>query len=146
MGSSYKLPGSIPTRRSAELKDWTSLWSSQWLSGQKFLKMQWLTLGERGYSFDNIGPSWSWDSQIDYIQIYTSAPESEHYKNNLQQLPKAQRLKIGSRLSWRHVQLQLGYLQAMLQTKQQDHLHICTIKASSKHNQRITKNNRLPTV
>ena len=49
-----KVPGSNPTRRSAGLRDPTSLRGSRWHSGQK-CKTQWLTSGEWGCPLDN-GP------------------------------------------------------------------------------------------
>ena len=49
-----KVPGSIPTRRSAGLWDPTSLRGSRWPSGRK-CKTQWLTSGEWGCPLDN-GP------------------------------------------------------------------------------------------
>ena len=49
-----KVPGSNPTRRSAGLRDPTSLRGSRWPSGRK-CKTQWLTSGEWGCPLDN-GP------------------------------------------------------------------------------------------
>ena len=39
-----------------------------------------------------------------------------------------------------------GPLQAILETRQQDDLHKCTIKPFTKHNQTTTKNNRTAAV
>ena len=59
------VPGSNTTRRSAWLRDPTSLQSSQWPSG-RVCKRKWLTSGKWSTSaaFLIMAPSWPWGSQI----------------------------------------------------------------------------------
>ena len=58
----WKVPSSNPTRRSAGLRDPTSLRGSQWPSGRK-CKTQWLTSGEWDCTHI-MAQSWPWGSQI----------------------------------------------------------------------------------
>ena len=74
--------------------------------------------------------------------INISDPELESMKKNFQSLFKTYELEIiiecnknSSSLSWRLFQPQRWNLQVIPQTRQQDHLHKCTIKLSTKHKQ-----------